>query len=474
MTDGLGDRVDRLESLVEQQQATIEQQQARIDELEAAAAGPSHPISARRRDVLTAGGLLAVIGLGSSSTSADPSGHLGDSSDPLTTVYTESLAGGLTGGQQIDDLLGSGLTTEDTASGTALRSAFTERDSDGLLEPTESSHVGVDLTEVRTRYLLDSGGNSHLRLQNSGPLNVTQPLDINGTELLDNGVDALRFDGSANMTVPSGNTLAVDGSLTYPTTVVSSDYTTSGDSRIAVETGSGAITVTLGSADAVDGRELTIVDRDGNAAANPITVETESSETINPGAVSSKTVSLDGGMLELEHIAGNWYSSRNAQRETVAADTLQLGAAEPVTGGPLGDSGEWVPLAGYKVSDSSITTTNTGSSFVREEANTQSVFIPLSQLRDMTNVADVGLSWAAYIKGTEGTSETVTVRLGYKFEELPNTEVVADHDTSPELSDIASISGYSVNSRTNMFMKTSAGTGEVEANLTQYLWVKLK
>jgi hypothetical protein len=47
------------------------------------------------------------------------------------------------------------------------------------------------------------------------------------------------------------------------------------------------LTVTLSSVDAVDGAIVRVVDRDGNAANNPITIETESDETINgePNAV---------------------------------------------------------------------------------------------------------------------------------------------------------------------------------------------
>jgi len=42
-----------------------------------------------------------------------------------------------------------------------------------------------------------------------------------------------------------------------------------------------SLTVTLSSSDAVDGAKVRVVDRDGGAANNPITIETESDETIN-------------------------------------------------------------------------------------------------------------------------------------------------------------------------------------------------
>jgi len=398
----------------------------------------------------------------------------------ITEVHTDQLAGGLTGSQKIDSLLGSGLSTENVGNKTELRAAL--MDSGGLLEPTDSLTDGIDVTEVHAQTVFDSNGNSHLQLQDSGPLKLTQSLDANGNAVVDNGTTAISFDGSANTTIPTGRTLSVDGSLTQPTKVVSSDYTTSGEARIAVETSVGTVTVTLASTDAVDGRRVTIVDKDGNASTNAVTIETEGAETVHPGDVESKQITIDGGRLVLENIAGNWYTDRNAERETIGTDRLQVGSADVVTGGPLGDSGDWIPLAGYKIASSRIETTyreeNTSyedSDFERVGTPTQSAFIPLNQLTNITNVADVGLSWGRYVKGNEDTdSERVNVKMGYKFEDLPETEVSSGHTVSSHSSAIASISEYNTYSRTNMYMKTSTDTGYIEANLTQYLWVKLR
>ena len=89
MTDIEG-RLDQLESLVEQQQETIDRQQERIEALRAergVAAGDSDAstetgssadtggiTATTRRGVLTAGGMLALLGLGTGTASADPRG----------------------------------------------------------------------------------------------------------------------------------------------------------------------------------------------------------------------------------------------------------------------------------------------------------------------------------------------------------------------------------------------------------------
>jgi hypothetical protein len=123
---GTEGRLDRLESLVETQQETIDRQQERIEALRAerdVAAGDSDAstetdsaadtdgiTATTRRGVLTAGGMLALFGLGTGAASADPQGQVGTSSDPLEALYTEELNGGVTGNQSLTDLTGSNLS----------------------------------------------------------------------------------------------------------------------------------------------------------------------------------------------------------------------------------------------------------------------------------------------------------------------------------------------------------------------------
>ncbi|WP_181685101.1 hypothetical protein [Halorhabdus salina] len=112
------ERLETLESLVERQQHRIEEQTATIqdqrDRLEAvleedldAEDGPLHT---NRRTILKAGGILGLLGLSAGTASADAQGSVGTSSDPLNSLYTEELNGGVTGGTSLTDIAGSGLS----------------------------------------------------------------------------------------------------------------------------------------------------------------------------------------------------------------------------------------------------------------------------------------------------------------------------------------------------------------------------
>lgn len=142
-------------------------------------------------------------------------------------------------------------------------------------------------------------------------------------------------------------TITHDGdSVTWgPTDIDNTDspYTTQGESHIYVDTSSAAVTVTLASADAVDGREIRIVDTGGNAAANAITVNTEGSETLNPGGASSFTLDVDGDYVDLFSDGSNWFTDRNKTLEAVRVGTDTVtdltGTNLSVTSGTLDASG---------------------------------------------------------------------------------------------------------------------------------------
>ncbi|MFT4947259.1 MAG: hypothetical protein ACI8TL_001499 [Natronomonas sp.] len=90
------ERLDRLESLVEQQQETIRAQReriARLDSEEDTQNEDGESVAVSRRGALKAGGVLAALGLGVGTASADAQGQVGTSSDPLNTLYTEELYG---------------------------------------------------------------------------------------------------------------------------------------------------------------------------------------------------------------------------------------------------------------------------------------------------------------------------------------------------------------------------------------------
>lgn len=99
-----------------------------------------------------------------------------------------------------------------------------------------------------------------------------------------------------------------------------SPYTTQGEGTIAVDTSNGAVTVTLASADVKSGQPVEIYDSGNNAATNNITINTEGSETINPGAASSITLSTSGTYRKIKSDGSNWFAQVNAQRDVVSTD----------------------------------------------------------------------------------------------------------------------------------------------------------
>jgi len=89
------------------------------------------------------------------------------------------------------------------------------------------------------------------------------------------------------------------------TTDGSSTYTTSDEEVVFVPTSTvGSSTITLASADADDGNTIVVSDSEGAASSNPMTVDTESSETIH--GQSSKTIETDGGALVFTSDGTNW------------------------------------------------------------------------------------------------------------------------------------------------------------------------
>jgi len=87
-------------------------------------------------------------------------------------------------------------------------------------------------------------------------------------------------------------------------TSISSSANTSGPGTYYVDTGDGAVTLTLDSDDCVDGRRITIKDTGNGATAN-ITIDTEGVEAIDGSA--SQTISSDYGLITVEAYDGDWH-----------------------------------------------------------------------------------------------------------------------------------------------------------------------
>jgi hypothetical protein len=121
--EDLEGRVDRLEGVVARQQQVIDAQRKRLERVtsdeERGTDGESttreSTTTVSRRGALTAGGLLAMLGLGVGTAGADPQGQVGTASDPLTALYTGAVYAGTTG--RIELVGGSGVsgTATDTS-----------------------------------------------------------------------------------------------------------------------------------------------------------------------------------------------------------------------------------------------------------------------------------------------------------------------------------------------------------------------
>lgn len=147
-----------------------------------------------------------------------------------------------------------------------------------------------------------------------------------GVEILGNP-DDINFGAGVDVNDDGDGTVTVTAREVASTTA---NYTTDGEERVAVDTSGGAVTVTIASADAVDGNTLKVVDSGLSAAANPITVEVEGAdgEVINPGGATSTQIGIDGGYLHLECVAGNWYTEQRAQKEVVDTGELRAQSAD--------------------------------------------------------------------------------------------------------------------------------------------------
>ena len=214
----IADRLDALEAQLDDQQKTIERQQERIEAQEAIInaqqkrldadggdADDSEEIDANgsdadgddseravlnRRTALQAGGVLGLLGLGAGTASADASGQIGTSSDPLQQLYTEELNGGVTGDAQLTNIAGSNLSIDSSGNLNASGSgsdAWVEGDNTSLLEPVSKDGIEVDT-------IADNG---------SGSVTMNSTLDLNGYDLKSSSYGNV-WDLRTNSTVGGG------------------------------------------------------------------------------------------------------------------------------------------------------------------------------------------------------------------------------------------------------------------------------
>lgn len=100
-----------------------------------------------------------------------------------------------------------------------------------------------------------------------------------------------------------------------------SPYTTSGEEVITADTSSGAVTVTLATADVSKDKPTTVVNISGS---NGVTVNTEGGETIDPNGASSKSWSTEGWAVTFTPGGSNWDSNLDADFESVTTTTATI------------------------------------------------------------------------------------------------------------------------------------------------------
>jgi hypothetical protein len=239
------DRLDRLESLVEDQQETIECQRERIAELEgdggadggvgegerdggAADGAPAvgdpgdggtvdrdtaddagRP-AVTRRTALKAGGLLGLLGYGTGQVAADPQGQVGTGEDPVRTVHTEALAGGLTGDSTVDTLAGEGLSI----SGGALTADGTSGDrSLTVSSPVGDRLSGVSELVFSRNLLIEGDGDGTVTVEATDSNTDTDThTDVSDGETTVEDVDDVTFGSGLDLTDDSDGTATVDAS----------------------------------------------------------------------------------------------------------------------------------------------------------------------------------------------------------------------------------------------------------------------
>lgn len=122
------------------------------------------------------------------------------------------------------------------------------------------------------------------------------------------GINSGNFTNSpgALMLLQSGSSLVIDGTLSYNTRAISSNYTVdaSGSDLVLLVSTAAAHTITLPAPTA--GRIIEIKDSTGSAQTNNITLAPHASETID-GSSGSRTLAINFGTWKLVSDGTNWF-----------------------------------------------------------------------------------------------------------------------------------------------------------------------
>ena len=117
-----------------------------------------------RRGLLISGGLLGLLGLGSGGASADASGQIGTTSDPLTQLHTEAL-----NGASLPDF--TNATTGQILAFDANNDLTLAANGGDVSELTTSNFVGLQVVDGGTTVSSESDGNKSANIIGSHPAN---------------------------------------------------------------------------------------------------------------------------------------------------------------------------------------------------------------------------------------------------------------------------------------------------------------
>ena len=190
---------------------------------------------------------------------------------------------------------------------------------------------GVVLAAVWVSADATSVGSGDLRDRRVSAAVYFSSLDTERADIEDTSTDPstngeVRRNGS-DVKVHSGGavqSLSDIGSGGLETTTIDdtdSPYLTQDEDVIYCDTSAGAVTVQLASANATLANEIRVVNID---ATNAVTVETEGSETIDPNAEASKTITNAGWAVAFVSDSSNWDTTLEGEFESLSTDDLIL------------------------------------------------------------------------------------------------------------------------------------------------------
>ncbi len=139
------------------------------------------------------------------------------------------------------------------------------------------------------------------------------------------GLGAIGLASASGLKLTKNGIFQNDKEVSKNTEVIDSanrtSYTTNGEDAIYADTSNGPVTVTLGTTDTTQGNKIDIVNISG---ANSVTVDTEGSETIDPGGEASKAVANAGWSLSFISDGSNWDASTEGEFGSLSTANLDV------------------------------------------------------------------------------------------------------------------------------------------------------